>query len=175
MLDAGNDKISGKFDLVFSNASIQWIPDHEKLFTKFRNTLLDNGLLAVQIPLFRDMPLGKAISGIAENKRWSNSVSEVSQMFTIHSITFYHDLLSHIFQNVELWETSYMHIPDSQRAILEMIRSTGLKPYLEKLNSDTYKQDFENEVFKKIQNDYPVQKNGNVIFPFKRLFFIARK
>ena len=40
-----------KYDIVFSNAVIQWIPNHEKLLTKFYRILSDHGIVAVQIPL----------------------------------------------------------------------------------------------------------------------------
>jgi trans-aconitate 2-methyltransferase len=56
-----------------------------------------------------------------------------------------------------------------------MIRSTGLKPFLERLGSDSDKKDFEEMVLMEIIKDYPLQKNGKVLFPFKRLFFIAKK
>jgi trans-aconitate 2-methyltransferase len=39
-----------KYDLVYSNATIQWIPNHEKLFKKMSALLNDNGVMAVQIP-----------------------------------------------------------------------------------------------------------------------------
>jgi trans-aconitate 2-methyltransferase len=62
---------------------------------------------------------------------------------------------------------------DSHFSILEMIRSTGLRPYLDRLETEPDKKDFEEEVLMEIVRNYPGQKNGKVIFPFKRLFFIA--
>ena len=56
-----------------------------------------------------------------------------------------------------------------------MIRSTGLRPYLDRLESNIDKKDFEDEVLKDIKRYYPIQKNGKVLFPFKRLFFIGNK
>jgi trans-aconitate 2-methyltransferase len=56
-----------------------------------------------------------------------------------------------------------------------MIRSTGLRPYLDRLETDLDKNDFEEMVMKEIVKDYPLQKNSKVLFPFKRLFFIASK
>ena len=51
-----------KYDIVFSNAAIQWIPNHEDLLKKFHRMLSNNGLIAVHIPLFWDMPLGNIIN-----------------------------------------------------------------------------------------------------------------
>jgi trans-aconitate 2-methyltransferase len=175
ILDAGKDEITGKYDLVFSNATIQWIPNHAELVNKFYSILNEKGVLAVQLPLFWEMSLGKAIKRIAENIRWNSLMAGVTALFTIHDRSFYYDHLSSLFTSVEIWESSYMHILDSHMSILEMIRGTGLRPYLDSLKSTGDKNDFEEEILIEIQKDYPFQRDGKVIFPFKRLFFIAYK
>ncbi len=175
ILDAGKDVLDEKFDIVFSNATIQWIPNHSKLLKRFYNLLPDKGGVAVQIPMFWDMPLGKAISRIATHNRWGAVTKGATEEFTIHNYSFYYDILSELFQSIDIWESDYIHILDSQISILEMIKSTGLKPYLERLESDVDKKDFEDLVLMEIIKDYPLQKNGKVLFPFKRLFFIAKK
>ena len=151
------------------------MPDHFNLFKKFHEILSEKGLFAVQIPLFFDMPIGKAIARRAKDHRWSSKTEEVTKLFIIHNSSTYYDYLSQLFTSVEMWETDYMHIMDSHFSILEMMRSTGLKPYLNKLESDELQKEFEDEVYKNIKSDYPLQKNGKVLFPFKRLFFIAKK
>ncbi|MCK9211736.1 MAG: methyltransferase domain-containing protein [Ignavibacteriaceae bacterium] len=173
IMDANNIDIDEQFDIVFSNATIQWLPNHEILLKKLKKLVSEQGLLAVQLPLFWDMPLGKSISQISRNEHWKTFTSEVSELFTIHNSSFYYDQLSKLFSSVEIWETDYIHILDSQLSILAMIRSTGLKPFLEKLENDYDKISFESEVFNTIRKEYPFQKNGKVLFPFKRLFFIA--
>lgn len=173
--DAGKDDMQGNYDIVFSNATIQWIPNHEALIKKFCNLLTEKGLLAVQIPLFWEMKLGKAIANIAEDKRWSSVTKAATTLFTIHNYSFYYYQLSRLFNSLQIWVTSYMHIMESHSAILEMIRSTGLKPYHEHLDSEKDIDEFDTCVLNSIKSDYPQQKNGKVIFPFKRLFFIAQK
>ncbi|MBN2350672.1 MAG: methyltransferase domain-containing protein [Bacteroidales bacterium] len=175
ILDAGNDKIDEKFDILFSNATIQWIPNHADLLRRFYNLLSDKGLIAIQLPLFWDMPLGKSIVRIAENNRWSDQTKGVTELFTIHNSSFYYEQLSELYHLIEIWESNYFHILNSHMSILEMIRSTGLRPYLNKIKKNTDKIDFEAAVLQEIEKDYPLQKNGNVLFPFKRLFFIAKK
>lgn len=175
LADAGKDEIGGKFDIVFSNATIQWIPNHADLIEKFANILNNNGILAVQLPLFLDMPISKSIAETAGLPKWSSATKGINELFTIHDARFYFDLLSKYFSRIEIWTTDYYHVMDSQAAILEMMKPTGMKPYLEKISNDTDKIKFETLVLDKIKNDYPSQKNGKVIFPFKRLFFIAQK
>jgi trans-aconitate 2-methyltransferase len=131
--------------------------------------------MSVQLPLFWDMPLAKAIERIAANKRWINKTKGVKELFTIHDYFFYYDHLSELFTSIDIWISDYIHILDSQNSILEMIRTTGLKPYLDRLLSDSDKNDFEDFILREIKKDYPLQNNGRVLFPFKRLFFIAKK
>jgi trans-aconitate 2-methyltransferase len=175
LLDAGKDEIDGKFDIVFSNATIQWIPGHSRLLKIFYELLNDKGLVAVQVPLFWDMPIGKAIKRIATNSRWISVTKGVTDVFTIHDPSFYYDNLSELFHSIDIWETHYFHLLDSHLSILEMIKSTGLRPYLDKLETNVDKKAFEEMVLEKIIEDYPLQKDGKVLFPFRRLFFIAVK
>lgn len=164
-----------KFDVVFSNAAIQWVPKHGKLIEKFFGMLTGNGLLAVQVPLFWDMPLGRIIRDIAEEGRWKKQTEGVSDLFTIHDYAFYYDCLSDLFSAIDIWETHYFYLLADHIAILEMMRSTGLKPFLERLGEDSDKKMFEAAVLEGVQDAYPVQKNGKVILPFRRLFFIGYK
>ena len=164
-----------KFDVVFSNATIQWIPNHKELLKKFYGMLSDRGIIAVQLPLFRDIPLGKAIENVSKLIKWKSKTDGVINLFTIHGYFFYYDVLSKNFNSIDLWEANYIHILESQFSILEFIRSSGLKPYLERLDSESEKLEFEEEVLGLIKKDYPLQENGKVLVPFKRLFFIAYK
>lgn len=175
LFDAGKDTIDEKFDLIFSNATIQWIPNHDELIKRFSDLLNDRGVLAVQLPLFFDMPLGKAISEIALHPKWEAATKGVKELFTIHDASYYYDQLSKYFSKIDIWTTDYYHIMNEHDAILEMIKPTGLKPYLERLEKESDKQDFERYVFRKIEEDYPTQDDGKVLFPFKRQFFIAER
>ena len=175
IIDAGKNNLPGKFDLIFSNSVIQWIPDHTGLFEKFAGSLNANGIIAIQLPLFWDMPVGKSIRRIAGSTPWKEYAGKVTGMFTIHDHSFYYDLLASMCSETEIWETSYMHIMDSHHSILEMVRSTGLRPYLEKLSGDAERKEFEDRVLRELVRDYGEQENGKILFPFKRLFMVASR
>jgi trans-aconitate 2-methyltransferase len=145
------------------------------LFVKFRSMMTDRGVLAVQIPLFFEMPIGSSINRIAANPGWADRLAEVRGLFTIHSRCDYYDLLAPLFGSIDMWETEYVHVMDSPEAVLGMIRSTGLKPYLDRLAADEEKMEFEKQVLIAINEVYPSQHNGKTLFPFKRLFIIAGK
>lgn len=174
LFDANNELPDEKYDVIFSNATIQWIPDHAQLIKRFSLALKSKGVLAVQIPLFFDMPLGKLIAETARKNSWKEATQGVDELFTIHQASFYYNELSKYFNSIDLWTTDYYHVMDSQEAILEMIRSTGLKPYLERITDENEKQKFENCVLEEIKREYPLQENNKVLFAFKRLFFVAK-
>jgi trans-aconitate 2-methyltransferase len=175
LFDVETDEFQDKYDIVYSNATIQWIHNHDLLLKKLGKIVSTNGAIAIQIPLFFNMPLGQSISKIAQDSRWLNLTKDVDKLFTILNHFEYYDILSKNFVKVEMWETHYIHIMESHLSILEMIRSTGLKPYIDKLVTDDDKKQFDDMVFDSIKSDYSIQKNGKVLFPFNRLFFIGYK
>jgi trans-aconitate 2-methyltransferase len=172
--DASDYATNVKYDIVFSNATIQWIPNHDNLFKRLFNLVNNNGVLAIQIPRFDEMPLSKAIEDVSFKEKWREYVKDCPKLFTYHNYKYYYDLLSKDYKKVGLWQTDYYHILESQYSIIEWIRSTGMKPFLDCLK-DEDKPLFENEVLEAIKLYYPLQNNGKVIFPFKRLFIIGYK
>ncbi len=160
---------------ILNQDKLIWIPNHEQLLTKFQALLSNGGVVAVQIPQFWDMPLGQIIENNANATRWKDQTGGVSTLFTIHDYSFYYDILSNLFNSIEIWETHYLHVLENHVSVLEMIRSTGLKPYLERLTDDSDRREFEEAVLNEIREAYPIQKNGKVLLPFNRLFFTGRK
>ncbi|MCP4298631.1 MAG: methyltransferase domain-containing protein [Proteobacteria bacterium] len=173
--DASNHNPGIKYDLVFSNAAIHWLPDHQSLLSRFCNWLPVGGVLAVQLPLRHEMASAKIVENTANQDRWKAQIKGASDRFTVHNYAFYYDILSELFTSINLWETHYVHIFENHLSILEMIKSTSLKPYLGRLKKDAEKLEFEAGVLNGIEKAYPLQKNGRVLFPFKRLFFIGQK
>lgn len=164
-----------KFDLIFSNATLQWIPHHEKFLPKLFNCANPGGAFAVQIPKFKNMPINVAIETVANYDNWIKYTKGCEELFTLKDPGFYYDIINKLAIRVELWETSYFHILNSQESIIDFIRTTGLKPYLERLPSDEMRSEFEHDVLTECKKYYKVQSDGKVLFPFERLFFIGYK
>lgn len=62
----------------------------------------------------------------------------------------------------------------SPKNIIDWIQSTGMRPFLDRLPADHHEA-FKAKVLERIIKSYPSQKDGKVLFVFKRLFFIACK
>jgi trans-aconitate 2-methyltransferase len=166
------------YTLVFSNAALQWIKNHEALIPRLWERVGARGALAVQIPRFEAMPAADAIQAVAADAEWAKRLerARAARPFrSRHEPDFYYGVLSRLAAEIELWETQYFHILPSQRAIVDFIRTTALKPYLERLPDEAEREAFEGDVLAECRTRYPVQEDGNVLFPFKRLFFIAYK
>ncbi|MCM1115007.1 MAG: methyltransferase domain-containing protein [Clostridium sp.] len=175
LFDASKDfnKLEGKFDIVFSNACIQWVPEHKKLLRDMMRVLNPGGVLAVQMPAQYEMPMHTIVSEVSTNEKWSSKLS-VKREFYYLTEDEYFDILFDISSDFSMWKTIYHHRLPSQESIVEWYKSTGLKPYLEQLD-DADKKEFEKDILSEVKRVYKAQKNGEVIFKFHRLFFLAKK
>lgn len=73
---------------------------------------------------------------------------------------------------MNLWETIYYHILAGPDAVLEWMKGTALRPVLARLSQDQHEQ-FLAVYGAKLRAAYPVSSFGT-LFPFRRLFFVAR-
>ncbi|EDL58993.1 trans-aconitate 2-methyltransferase [Gimesia maris] len=162
-----------KYDLIFSNAVLQWVPDHEAIFPRLMSFLVPGGALAVQLPMHYDSPLHYLVKEVSERPEWSEQTAEARQALGSESRLFYYDLLAPQSSELELWETEYIHIMENVEAILEWFRGTGLRPYLQALPDDRDRARFETELLERYRAAYPLQANGKVLFPFRRLFIVS--
>ncbi|KUO64498.1 MAG: hypothetical protein APF84_10415 [Gracilibacter sp. BRH_c7a] len=170
----GDLSFLGKFDIVFSNAAIQWMADQKSLLEKLFAMLHDNGLLAVQLPNPTYMPINIAVLDTAEDERWQDRFKDIDDGLICNELSYYYNALSPLTKDIELWETYYYHVVPGHEAIIDWYKSTGMKPFLARLD-ESEKDEFAQEVLSKIQTEYKTQEDGNVLFPFRRLFFIAHK
>ena len=153
------------FDVVFSNAALQWAPDHAALFPRLLGRAR---VLAVQIPAASDAPAQRLIREIAA-RRVPTPVAD----WHTHDAAFYYDLLAPLCGRVELWQTEYAHVLDGPEAIVEWYRGTGLRPFLAALPDGSARAEFLAEYREAIRPYYPRRADGRVLFPFRRLFVIA--
>ncbi len=162
-----------KYDIVFSNACLQWIPEHKTLLPKLMNLLNPNGVLAVQVPINYNEPIHQVIAQISSSEKWKSKFPNPRIFYTLRPNEYY-DILSEIASDFNLWCTTYCHRMQSHEQLLEWYRGSGLRPYLNILN-DEDKSEFEKDIYESIIKVYPIQRNGEIIFNFPRLFFTAKK
>ena len=134
------------------------------------------GVLAVQIPSTYDSPFHRALLEVSALPEWAGKVEGSRYRITYHDETFYYNLLSFLTNRMDLWTTTYFHILENHQNIVEWYSSTSLKPYLREIwRLGGKKEDFCRQILERCKAQYPIQQDGKIAFPFKRLFFIAWK
>ncbi len=162
-----------KFDLVFTNAALQWVPDHATLIPHLFAQVATGGALAVQIPAHLESPVHRGILAIAEDGEWSAQMESARWLRNVGTPEFYYDLLGRDAARLDLWVTTYQHVLAGPEAIVEWIRGTGLRPFLEALTNEDQRRRFTARLLERVTAGYPRRPDGKVIFPFRRLFFVA--
>jgi len=157
-----------RFDLVFSNAALQWVPDHESLFPRLMKRVSPGGSLAVQAPANIHALPHRLMRELAPNgirpRGWH-----------VHEPSFYYDALAPHAARLDIWLTEYQHIMAGAEAIVEWYKGSGLRPFLEAINSENERNKFLEEYTSRIRDAYPPRPDGKVLFPFLRLFIAAYK
>ena len=154
------------FDLVFSNAALQWLPDHAGLLPRLIERVASGGALAFQMPA-HDSPAHDLMRRIASARRL-----RVNEWHS-HEPAFYYDTVAPWSSRVDVWTTEYQHVMPNAEGIVEWYRGTGLRPYLEALATDAERSQFEAELLAGFRVLYPERADGRVLFPFRRIFAVA--
>ncbi len=160
-----------RYDVVFSNAALQWLPDHRNLFPSLMDRVAPGGALAVQMPGNWDAPAHVLMRNVAA--QWAGT-KEVREWFT-HDLGFYYDVLAPHSARVDLWATEYIHVMDCAEGIVEWYKGTGLRPFLDALPAPADRDRFLATYLDAIREAYPPHDDGRVLFPFRRVFMVASK
>ena len=161
-----------RVDLIFSNAALQWVPDHQTLLPSLLGHLRTPGVLAVQIPYHLHSPAHRIIEALCKESPWRTWLSPAPQPFEILEPDEYYRLLAPLGRKVELWQTTYLHVLERPSAVVEWMQGTGLRPYLEGLPS-TERDGFLTAYGQRGEQAFPAQPDGRVLFPFPRLFLLV--
>ncbi len=160
-------------DLVYSNAALQWIPRHAILIRHLLSYVASDGVLAFQIPSSTFAQIRTLIHEVSRFPAWDAVMQAPRSALTMESPSFYYDLLAADTRSLDIWETEYMHVLDSQDAVVDWMAGTGLRPFLAALNSDSERTTFLTELRHRVHDAYEQRTDGRVLFPFRRTFVIA--
>ncbi len=159
--------------LIYANASLHWVPDHETLIPRLVSLLAPGGVLAVQMPDNEAEPTHRLMREIAEDGPWTHAIrnSGVARAATL-TLTEYYDILAPLSARVDLWRTVYHHQMASAEAIVTWFEASGLRPFLAPL-SEKQRGEFLRSYERGIARAYPERRGGLLLLPFPRKFFIA--
>lgn len=164
----------GPADILFSNAVLHWVDGHDALFPRLAGHLAPDGVLAVQMPLSWDEPshqlmrrtladldLGTPALRASLDRRW------------VADPEHYYGLLRPHVRTLDVWVTRYLQVLEGDDPVLEWVKGTGLRPVLAALEGEA-RERFLAEYRRRLAAAYPKRPDGETLFPFPRLFIVAR-
>ncbi|KAF9885593.1 hypothetical protein FE257_012799 [Aspergillus nanangensis] len=160
-------------DLFFSNAVMQWLKKGERLdiIKSLMETQPSGGVFAFQVPDNLAEPCHVLMREVAKNGPWATALKDVGRD-AIESPTEIYDQLKPLSSTVSIFRTAYHHSLENHSAIVEWVKGTGLRPYVDPLDPQQ-KQEFLDQYLKRLEAAYPSTIDGKVLLPYPRLFVIA--
>lgn len=163
----------GKADLLFANAVFQWVPDHVRVLQRLLRGLPKGGVLAVQMPDNLNEPSHVAMRETALAGSWTDKLKTLGRVRdllpTPHS---YYNELKPEAARIDIWHTIYNHPLDGPEGIVEWVKGTGLRPYLDPLD-EVERKGFLALYLERIAKAYPRARDGKVLLRFPRLFIVC--
>jgi trans-aconitate 2-methyltransferase len=174
--DAGRWEPSRPVDLIFANAVLQWVPDHARLLPRLFGLLRPGGVLAVQMPDNVDEPSHRLMRETAEAGPWRERIGHVgaARAKRVLPAPAYYDLLAPWAADLDIWRTTYRHPMASAAAIVQWVRATGLRPFVDPLD-DGERPAFLSRYEAAIDQAYERRSDGRRLLAFPRLFIVARR
>jgi trans-aconitate 2-methyltransferase len=159
------------FDLVFSNAAIHWVSDHETLLARLTKALPPGGQLAVQIPANEDHPAHLVARQVAAEDPYAKALGGWTHRDPVHPperyATWLHRL-GYAEQNVRL--QVYGHLLESREGVLEWVKGTLLTDYERRLGAlyPAFHARYAARLMEVLEDRRPY------FYPFKRILFWGR-
>lgn len=172
--DAGVWEPEESFDLVFSNAVLQWFVDFRSIVDRMGSWLGAGGVLAVQMPANGNQSLHLGLKSVAASPDWSEFFREFDDPLHYREPEEIRAALEGM-DNKDIWETTYWHTLRSPEELVEWYAGTGMAPWLERLPDDDTRQTFRKAVQAAVLPHYQPRLDGTVPFPFRRVFYTAVK
>jgi trans-aconitate 2-methyltransferase len=168
---------SHKVDLLFSNAVFQWLPAASRISTMQRllGSQSSGSVLALQIPDNFDEPSHRIMRQVGEEGPWADILRPLKParelMPTPQAL---YDAIKPLCEEVDLWHSSYYHVLDGPEGVVEWVKGTGLRPFLDPL-PEKMKEEFLNVYLGEITEAYPASVDGKVLLRYPRLFMVATR
>ncbi|MFN3348478.1 trans-aconitate 2-methyltransferase [Pseudorhodoplanes sp.] len=160
-------------DLLYSNATFQWVPDHLAVLQRLLTNLQAGSVLAVQMPDNTNEPSHLAMREIANESRWASLNPRTALgRADLPSPSAYYDALKPLCARLDIWHAHYQHALSGSTAVTEWFTSTALRPFIDPLTAEQ-RQAFLEAYTARIAAAYPSQYDGTVLLRFPRLFIVA--
>ena len=160
------------YDVIYSNAALQWLADHQTLLPRLLSFVRPGGALAVQVPRNFEEHCHVLLRQAVGDPRWRDELKDVRDWWNVLQPEAYFDLLKPGSTVVDLWETRYFHVLEGKDPIFHWMMGTGLRPFAAALSGEL-KDEFLAHYRGLLAAAYPARPGGQTIHRFLRLFFVV--
>jgi len=160
-------------DLLYSNAVFQWLESHDNLFPRLAGHVRQGGILAFQMPRNWNAPSHATMHDVVADSPWKDRLAPHLRHDPVAPPETYYDLLRPHVAEIDIWETEFLQILEGANAVAEWTKGSALKPLLDALNDDEEAAFFA-DYSARMQKLYPRRDDGKTLYPFRRLFVVAR-
>jgi trans-aconitate 2-methyltransferase len=163
-------------DLLFSNAVLQWVPDHARVLPALLQQLAPGGWLAVQMPDNLQEPAHLLMRELAAKGPWAAQLrGALGAREARLGADWYFRVLREAGASIDIWRTTYHHqLAGGMGAVVEWFKGSALRPFLQALQKEQ-QAEFLARYEQSLAGAYPMLADGTVLLPFPRLFFIAQR
>ncbi|MFJ3586371.1 trans-aconitate 2-methyltransferase [Streptomyces sp. NPDC090127] len=164
------------YDLIVSNAALQWVPNHPESFAPWIDALKPGGTFAFQVPANFTAPSHALLGELCDMPQWRDRLHGEGRRF-VHILdpADYLLRLTELGCATEVWETTYSQLLTGEDPVLDWVKGTALRPVLTALEGDQAATDaFLTQYRDLLRAAYPPGPRGTV-FPFRRIFAVATK
>lgn len=160
--------------ILYSNAAYQWVEGHIDLFPGLLKLLPSGGQLAIQMPRNHEAPSHSLMHEAAQSGPWKGKLQQVRTIRQVYEPGRYFDVLKPLASELDVWETIYQQVLTGKDPVAQYTASTGLRPYMQRLDEAEGKA-FYDTYARLLAKAYPTRPDGITLFPFRRLFIVARR
>jgi len=165
---------AGPFDVILSNAVLQWVPNHASLLPRLIEKLSQGGSFAIQMPDNLDEPAHEIMRAVAAREPWAAQLSGAKRQPMLGAGDYYEMLKPHCAR-VDIWRTIYHHVmTQGASGVVEWFKGSALRPFLAPL-SPLAQSEFLYQYETEVARVYPALNDGSVLLPFPRLFIVATR
>ena len=157
--------------IIYSNAALHWIDDHERLFPRLRSLLSAGGVLAVQMPDNWAAPTHRIPAEVLDDGDWPKAARSALMRDRLARPADYARWLQPA--DVEFWRTTYFQRLTGEDPVWNWVTGSVLRPVLGALD-DGEREQFSAIVRRRYATAYPRESDGTTVLPFSRLFMTAR-
>jgi len=161
-------------DLIYSNATLHWLPDHASLFPRLMRMLAPHGVLAVQMPRNWAAPSHTLVAKTVNGGPWRPRLEHLLRPAPVNDPHFYYRILTPLASGIDIWECEYLQALRGDNPVKEFVKGSWLKQFLDALEAPE-RAAFEDQYAMRVREAYPPEKDGTTLFPFRRLFLIAAR